>query len=84
MIDFFQNFSPITQAFIATLFTWGMTASGKYGLTTKTLNQRLLDHMFGFAGGVMIKHFWLLLVGYRNVGRELNRNLVFHSSWIFI
>ena len=25
MVDFFQNFNPITQAFLATLFTWGMT-----------------------------------------------------------
>ena len=28
MVHFFQNFNPITQAFIATLFTWGMTALG--------------------------------------------------------
>ena len=55
MIDFFQNFNPITQAFIATLFTWGMTALGAaLVFTTKTVNQRLLDSMLGFAGGVMI------------------------------
>ena len=28
MVDFFQNLNPFTQAFIATLFTWGMTALG--------------------------------------------------------
>ncbi|MBT4364804.1 MAG: ZIP family metal transporter, partial [Desulfobacteraceae bacterium] len=28
MIDFFQQFNPVTQAFIATLFTWGVTAAG--------------------------------------------------------
>ena len=63
MIDFFQNFSPITQAFIATLFTWGMTALGaSIVFTTKTLNQRLLDSMLGFAGGVMIAaSYWSLL-----------------------
>jgi zinc transporter, ZIP family len=63
MVDFFQNFSPITQAFIATLFTWGMTALGaSIVFTTKTLNQRLLDSMLGFAGGVMIAaSYWSLL-----------------------
>ena len=63
MVDFFQNFSPITQAFIATLFTWGMTALGaSIVFTTKTLNQRLLDSMLGFAAGVMIAaSYWSLL-----------------------
>ena len=28
MVDFFKSFNPITQAFLATLFTWGMTALG--------------------------------------------------------
>ena len=28
LIEFFQNFNPVTQAFLATLFTWGMTALG--------------------------------------------------------
>ena len=63
MVDFFQNFNPITQAFLATLFTWGMTALGaSIVFTTKTFNQRLLDSMLGFAGGVMIAaSYWSLL-----------------------
>ncbi|WP_121610720.1 ZIP family metal transporter [Mesobacillus foraminis] len=63
MLDLFQNFSPITQAFLATLFTWGMTALGAaLVFATKTLNQRLLDSMLGFAGGVMIAaSYWSLL-----------------------
>ena len=28
MIEFIQQYSPVTQAFIATLFTWGVTAAG--------------------------------------------------------
>jgi ZIP family zinc transporter len=28
MSDFFLQFSPVTQAFIANLFTWGVTAAG--------------------------------------------------------
>ena len=63
MIDFFQSFNPITQAFLATLFTWGMTALGAtLVFATKTINQRFLDSMLGFAGGVMIAaSYWSLL-----------------------
>ncbi|PLT33146.1 ZIP family metal transporter [Bacillus sp. V5-8f] len=63
MVHFFQDFNPVTQAFIATLFTWGMTALGAaLVFATKTLNQRLLDSMLGFAGGVMIAaSYWSLL-----------------------
>ncbi|EFU40431.1 zinc/iron permease [Paenibacillus vortex V453] len=63
MVDFLMKFNPITQAFIATLFTWGMTALGAaLVFMTKTLNQRLLDSMLGFAGGVMIAaSYWSLL-----------------------
>ncbi len=63
MVEFFRNFNPVTQAFIATLFTWGMTALGAtLVFATKTINQRLLDSMLGFAGGVMIAaSYWSLL-----------------------
>lgn len=63
MLGFFQHFNPITQALIATLFTWGMTALGAaIVFATKTVNQRLLDSMLGFAAGVMIAaSYWSLL-----------------------
>ncbi|WP_088051898.1 ZIP family metal transporter [Virgibacillus dakarensis] len=63
MISFFQTLDPVVQATIATLFTWGMTALGAaLVFTTKTFNQKLLDGMLGFAGGVMIAaSFWSLL-----------------------
>lgn len=63
MIDVFIEFPPVIQAMIATLFTWGMTALGAaLVFTTKSFNQRLLDSMLGFAGGVMIAaSFWSLL-----------------------
>jgi zinc transporter, ZIP family len=54
---------PVLQAFLATLFTWGMTAAGAalvFG--TKNVPRRLLDSMLGFAAGVMIAaSFWSLL-----------------------
>lgn len=63
MIDYLQSLDPVYQALIATLFTWGMTALGaSLVFTTKTFNQKLMDCMLGFAGGVMIAaSFWSLL-----------------------
>lgn len=63
MIDSFMNLSPVMQALLATLFTWGMTALGAaLVFTTRKINQRFLDGMLGFAGGVMIAaSFWSLL-----------------------
>ncbi len=63
MIEFIQQFSPVTQALFATLFTWGVTAAGAaLVFFTRTVNQKLMDSMLGFAGGVMIAaSFWSLL-----------------------
>lgn len=63
MIDFFQSFSPLTQVLIATSFTWGVTAAGAaLVFLARTINQRLMDSMLGFAAGVMIAaSFWSLL-----------------------
>lgn len=62
-MELFFSLHPIVQATIATLFTWGMTALGaSLVFFTKTVNQRFLDSMLGFAGGVMIAaSFWSLL-----------------------
>ncbi|MGA1793160.1 MAG: ZIP family metal transporter [Thermoplasmatota archaeon] len=58
-----EGFSPVVQALIGTLFTWGMTASGAAAVFFfKKPNRKLLDSMLGFAGGVMIAaSFWSLL-----------------------
>ncbi len=63
MVEFFSTLSPVMQALIGTLFTWGMTALGAaLVFTTRTMNQKLMDGMLGFAGGVMIAaSFWSLL-----------------------
>ena len=63
MMAWFEVQHPIMQALLATLFTWGVTALGA-GLVFffKTLNQRFLDGMLGFAAGVMVAaSFWSLL-----------------------
>ncbi|MCM3441519.1 ZIP family metal transporter [Metabacillus halosaccharovorans] len=58
-----MNLDPVWQALIGTLFTWGMTALGAaLVFTTKNVNDKFLDSMLGFAGGVMIAaSFWSLL-----------------------
>jgi len=63
MMDFLQGFNPVIQALLAGLFTWGVTAFGAAAVfTTRKFNQKILDSMLGFAGGVMIAaSFWSLL-----------------------
>lgn len=63
MIELLQQFHPVVQALLATLFTWGVTAAGA-GLVfmSREINPKLLDGMLGFAAGVMIAaSFWSLL-----------------------
>ena len=62
-MDNLQNISPVYQALLATLFTWGVTALGAATVfTTKQVSRRVLDMMLGFAAGVMIAaSFWSLL-----------------------
>lgn len=63
MFDWFAQLAPVNQALLGTLFTWGMTALGAaLVFTTKSVNQKFLDSMMGFAGGVMIAaSYWSLL-----------------------
>ena len=55
MWDWFVGLSPTVQTLLATLFTWGMTAAGaSLVFTAKRVNQKVMDGMLAFAGGVMI------------------------------
>ena len=63
MIAALQNANPILLAFLATCFTWGLTALGAAAVfTAKDMSKRMLDTMLGFAAGVMIAaSYWSLL-----------------------
>lgn len=63
IIDWIKQFTPVTQALIATLFTWLLTAMGSAVVFFfKTINRKVLDGMLGFAAGIMIAaSFWSLL-----------------------
>jgi ZIP family zinc transporter len=76
MIEFIQHSSPVTQAFIATLFTWGVTAAGAALVVfTKTVNRKLMDCMLGFAAGVMIAaSFWSLLAPGIEMAEQMGAN----------
>ncbi len=62
-IAFFESIDPVLGAFLATVFTWGMTALGaSLVFMVKDMNRAVLDGMLGFTGGVMVAaSFWSLL-----------------------
>lgn len=61
--EYFYSLGPIMQSLLGGIFTWGLTALGAaLVFFTKTVNQKVLDAMLGFAAGVMIAaSFWSLL-----------------------
>lgn len=63
IIHFFESIDPILAAFLATTFTWGLTALGaSFVFFFKNMNRVVLDGMLGFTGGVMVAaSFWSLL-----------------------
>ncbi|MGE4422986.1 MAG: ZIP family metal transporter [Pseudodesulfovibrio sp.] len=62
-MDWFMEQNAVFQAFLATLFTWGVTALGAaLVFTARDISKRTLDVMLGFAGGVMMAaSYWSLL-----------------------
>ena len=63
MVEWFLQSHPVWQAFIATCFTWLMTAAGAAVVfAVREMNRKSLDAMLGFAAGVMIAaSYWSLL-----------------------
>lgn len=79
MIDYIQQFSPVTQALGATLFTWGVTAAGAaLVFVTTAVNRKVMDSMLGFAAGVMIAaSYWSLLAPGIEMAEQLG-----HTPWL--
>lgn len=63
MSDLLQGLHPVLQAFLATCFTWAMTALGAASVfLTFEMSRKVLDALLGFASGVMIAaSYWSLL-----------------------
>ncbi len=81
MINWFLNLNNIYQAFIATLFTWGITALGaSLVFCFKKVNKNFMDAMLGFAAGVMIAaSFFSLLSPSIEMANSLNL-----ISWLVV
>ncbi|WP_430883228.1 ZIP family metal transporter [Fusibacter sp. JL216-2] len=75
MIQWLSQFSPVQQALIGTLFTWGVTALGaSLVFFFKKIDKNILNGMLGFAAGVMIAaSFWSLLAPGIEMAEELGQ-----------
>lgn len=71
-MDSLQQLHPVTQALLATCFTWSLTALGAAVVfATQNVNRKFLDGMLGFAGGVMIAaSYWSLLAPAIEISRD--------------
>jgi ZIP family zinc transporter len=78
-LDWFTQLNPVLQAFLATLFTWGMTAAGAgVVFLSRDLSRQTLDAMLGFAAGVMIAaSFWSLLAPSIEMAEDMG-----HIPWL--
>ena len=79
MISFFIELNPVIQAFLATCFTWLVTALGAaFVFFFKKIKKSIMDAMLGFAAGVMVSaSFWSLLSPSIEMAESLNLN-----SWL--
>lgn len=78
-MEWFASLNPMLQAFIATIFTWGVTALGALTVCFfKTMQQKVLSTILGFSAGVMIAaSFWSLLSPAIDLSFELG-----YVSWL--
>ncbi|KAF0092391.1 MAG: zinc transporter ZIP family [Fusobacteria bacterium] len=72
----------VLMAFLATLFTWGLTALGAaLVFFFKSIKRDVLDSMLGFAAGVMVAaSFWSLLAPGISLAEELGQNAVLMAA----
>ncbi|MEX2272821.1 MAG: ZIP family metal transporter [Vicinamibacterales bacterium] len=63
MLETFASWPSVLQAFVATVFTWGLTAIGAGAVFFfRDVSRKSLDAALGFTAGVMIAaSFWSLL-----------------------
>ncbi len=78
-MELFKELSHINQALIAGIFTWLLTSLGaSVVFFSRSVNQRMLDTMLAFAGGVMTAaSYWSLLAPAITMAEEFS-----YPSWI--
>lgn len=74
MFNFFNELSPVYQALLAAIFTWGVTMLGaSIVFFFKEVRKGIMDALLGFSAGVMIAaSFWSLLSPAIDMATELN------------
>lgn len=74
MFNYFSQLSPVYQALLATIFTWGVTMLGaSIVFFFKEVKKGIMDALLGFSAGVMIAaSFWSLLSPAIDMATELN------------
>lgn len=80
-----EGYSPVTQAFLGTLFTWALTALGASTAIFLKGNQRkVMDISLGFAAGVMLAaSYWSLLEPALEMAAGLN-TYGENGQWAFL
>jgi len=71
--EWFSQIHPVWQGFLATCFTWFVTALGAAAVFFfRDINRKVLDGMLGFAAGVMTAaSFWSLLAPSIDLSEEM-------------
>ena len=85
-MNILNNMSPILLAFVATIFTWMITALGaSIVFFFKKVNKTILDCMLSIAAGVMIAaSFWSLLSPSIEMAENLGMNKIIMPTLGFI
>ncbi len=86
MIESLSSDNPVLLALLAGLFTWGVTALGAaLVFFFKSINQKVLNAMLGFASGIMIAaSFWSLLNPAIKMATENGSNPLFPAVFGFL
>lgn len=80
-MNYFANYHPIIQAFLAGVFTFSVTALGSaLVFLFKDLKKDVMDAMLALAAGIMLSATFFSLL---NPAIESANNL-FHNSWLII
>jgi len=80
IVNYIATLHPVWAAFLATVFTWVVTAAGaSLVFFFKNMHRGVLDAMLGFTGGIMVAaSFWSLL----NPSIEMSQKLFPNFPWM--